>query len=565
MCDKQLTSYHTRNTMLKIKQYVNKNSLQTIIVSICIFAVCLGTQQMQTVKWDTGIYEFSRDMLGIVMAIIIGTNYNWCKIQKYKWAYIVWSILGIIAGVFILPVAIRTRLHFLLADTIIIYLGILLMGYCIIYTTVNIIVEKYRPSFFMPLFVIWIIMLCWMIFSKTSFVWPVCYFVLFLCYYLTEQTPLQNINVIKGIINGIILAFIVIQGHSFLTRPYDRLRYYGDFCNPNHNCLFICICLAAILGKIIFLVNEDRNKKVIFLFFLLAGGAYSFIFMTQSMSGALTALVMSIVFLILYCKVRKKRIFIRMGIFLTLIFLIMMPITYLAVRYIPTIHPHVNFYFQEGYSEDRVHSWDPWNSEKYITFEELIESYRARIRKKIYSWEKIRESFLNAQNCDNLKIVSSTAYVPQLVTMNDNRNWTNEGIGDNKKNPLLTKEEEKNSFLVRYTIYKWYFIHLSLRGMPYDEQGFQLTEDHWIQDTHNIYLDYGINFGYPAMILFIVFIWWGIARLWIQGIKTENVRKLVCLFILCVTPIFGMFEFAWGAGMISTVSLYLCSKEVVCN
>lgn len=130
------------------------------------------------------------------------------------------------------------------------------------------------------------------------------------------------------------------------------------------------------------------------------------------------------------------------------------------------------------------------------------------------------------------------------------------------KIPALDSESN-NAFVVRYTIYKWYWDHLSLRGMPYDEQGFQLTESHWIQDTHNIYLDYGINFGIPVMILFTVFIWYGIGRLIYNSCKQINVTKMSCLLITLVPPIFGLFEFAWGSGMLYTIAFYLCFSEML--
>ena len=99
--------------------------------------------------------------------------------------------------------------------------------------------------------------------------------------------------------------------------------------------------------------------------------------------------------------------------------------------------------------------------------------------------------------------------------------------------------------------------------MPYDEQGFQLSQWYWVQSTHNIYLDYGINFGIPVMILFAVFIWWGIGRLTKRGMQKQDEVKLACLFIALIPPVFGMLELAWGAGLISSVALYLAFKEML--
>lgn len=547
-----------------IKKLSTKLNVQSMAVSLCIFAVCIGTQQMQTAAWFSGIIEFSRDSLGVLMAIILFTNYRWNDFKKYKIPYIIWSVLGIILGVIFTPMVIAKREEYLKADTIITVLGIFLMGYCIIHTVISLFVEKYRPKLYKPLFIIWVIMLLLMIFSESEYLWPECYFVMFLSYYLTEQTSTQRTNTIKGLINGIVLGFVVIQAHALLCRPYDRIRYYGNFCNPNHNCMFLCICLAGILAKILFLTKDNRGKIVKIFYFLLAGVCYSFICMTMSRSGYLAVFVVTIFFIIAYCRIKGKIVFIRTGLLLVLIFVVSMPMTYLAVRYIPTIHPHVLFYYQEGYSESRVHSWDERDSEKYVTFEQLIQSIFGRFEKTKETYDDFRSEEVSEEELHSLKIASNAANFPEAAFLYVAANADKSELNPDKI-PALTREEARNAFTVRYTIYKWYVSHLSLRGMPFDEQGFQLTEDHWIQDTHNIYLDYGINFGYPVMILFTVFIWWGIGRLTKYGVKGRDVEKLSCLLIVLVPPIFGILEFAWGAGMISTVAFYLAFREMFTN
>ena len=547
--------------MHSFKKAIDKVNLQRLTVALCILAVCVATQQMQTAAWYTGILDFSRDLLGVLMAVILMTHYKWGDFKKYKVLYIGWSVVGVIGGIVFVPMAVAARGDYLKADTFIIWLGFFLMGYCVLHTLISIIIEKYRPKFYMPLFVIWVVMLLLMIFSRSDYLWPECYFVMFLCYYMTEQTPDQRTNVIKGLVDGMILAFLAIQAHSLLCRPYDRVRYYGNFCNPNQNCTFLCMCLAAILAKILIVTKEERKRIVKIFYFLMAGTCYSFIFMTMSHSGYLTTFVVTVFFLIAYCRIRGKKIFVRTGLLMVAIFAALMPVTYCAVRYIPTIHPHVLFYFQEGYTEARVHSWDDRESPKFITFRQMMQEALGRVGGRFFSYDDSGSVMIAEEEPNSFQIVINSVELPSdilLYAMNNGEDVET----DPDKIPALTYEEAENSFLVRYTIYKWYFTHLSLRGMPYDEQGFQLTKTHWIQDTHDIYLDYGINFGYPVMILFIIFIWWGIGRLVMRGLKEKDVLKLSSLFIALVPPVFGLFEFAWGTGMIATVALYLVFKEM---
>lgn len=540
---------------LKSKK-LNSSTIQRIIVAFCLFAVCVGTQQIQTVKWDTGIIEFSRDSFGVLMALILFTHYKWSDFVRYKLPYLIWTGLGLTVGTAVTCYAVSKRSSYLFADTIIIALGVFLMGYCIIHTIISFFIEKKRPKLYMPLFIIWTVMMILMIFSRSEYLWPECYFVLFLCYYLTDRTQEQRRNVTLGIIDGIILGFIVIQAHSLLFRPYDVVRYKGNFCNPNHNCVFLCFCLAAILSKILYLRKEKAKKPIIIFFFLLAETCYSFIFMTISRSGYLATFFITVVFLILYCRTVSKKVFFRMGILLSSLFIVIMPLTYLAVRYIPTIHPHVLFYFQEGYSEDRVHSWDPRDSEKFISFGNMIQTALGRFKEIETNYTQFGDQQQSNPEVLLYLTASTSPVLPMEVILQ-----AGETLASNKI-PVLDNESS-NAFVVRYTIYKWYWDHLSLRGMPYDEQGFQLTESHWIQDTHNIYLDYGINFGIPVMILFIIFIWYGIGRLIQNSYRQINVTKMACLLITLVPPIFGLFEFAWGSGMLYTIAFYLCFSEML--
>lgn len=544
-----------------LKKVSQKLNIQCIIVSLCILSICIGTQQMQTVAWNTGIIEFSRDSLGVLMALILFTNYKWTDFVKYKFIYIAWAVLGALLGIILVPMAIAQRLDFLMADTIIIAAGIYLMGFCIIHTIISFFVEKYRPKLYLPLTIMWVVMLTLMITSKSDYLWPECYFILFLTYYLTPQTPTQHKNTTLGVINGLILSFILIQAHSLLFRPYDRVRYYGNFCNPNNNSVFLCFCLAAILAKILFIIKQDKGILVKTFYFLMAGACYSFICMTICRSGYLAAIVITVFFLIAYCRIREKKVFFRTGLLLISIFIATLPLTYLAVRYIPTIHPHVLFYYQEGYSTSRVHSWDARDSEKYISLQQMLEAILGRFGTFIPSHDDSQGKINDEIFIESLQMASRKDYFPSdmfLYTMAGN---TAEGEEPNKI-PLLSIEESKDPLLVRYTIYKWYFTRLSLRGMPYDEQGFQLRPRYWVQSTHNIYLDYGINFGYPVMIIFTVFIWWGIGRLTKMGMRNKNEEKLAYLFIALIPPVFGMFELAWGAGMISSVALYIAFKEM---
>lgn len=526
------------------KEWIKKIPWQRFLIALSIMIVCLNTRVIQTTAWNSGFYEACIDSMGILMAVILMTNYRLKDFKKHSTIYLVWTVFGFAGAVIGAVTGIRSRLSFLKADTIVLDVAFFLMGYCVIHTVLDLIAYKRHSKLYLPLFIVFLLMFLLMFFSRSDFLWPYTYFVMFLCYYLTDQSKEQRRDNILGILNGLILGFLAVQGHSLLVRPFDLHRYYGNFSNPNHNSMFLCMCLAGILGRILVAVKEKEKLAFRILLFLMAGVDLAFIFMTACRSGYLAAATAVLFFAAVYCKTVQKKVFFRLGLLFLLLFAAELPLTYLAVRYIPTIRPHVRFYYNDPYSLDRVHSYDPADSPKYITFEEMIGDSVGRIGNTVRQiFNRTSRSNFEAQK------VRLSASAPVLAA--------------GGKVPALKNEDETNTFLIRYTIYKWYFDHLTFRGMPYEEQGFQLTETHWIQDTHDIYLDYGINFGYPVMILFAVFLWWGMIRVTKRGIGQKDSYALASVLVLLMPAVFGIFEYAWGPGKIATVAFYLCFREIL--
>lgn len=46
-------------------------------------------------------------------------------------------------------------------------------------------------------------------FSKSDYIWPWCYFIMFGCFYLTDFTAEEQEDMYQGIMNGVILAFCI--------------------------------------------------------------------------------------------------------------------------------------------------------------------------------------------------------------------------------------------------------------------------------------------------------------------------------------------------------------------
>lgn len=117
-------------------------------------------------------------------------------------------------------------------------LAVFLTGYALIHTVIRVAVEKKYPVLEKKFLAVWGVMMFLMIFSRSDYIWPLCYLVMFGCFYLTDYTAEEREDLFQGCLNGIILGFFVFQGFCCVFRPYDSVRYQGMYNNPNLNALF---------------------------------------------------------------------------------------------------------------------------------------------------------------------------------------------------------------------------------------------------------------------------------------------------------------------------------------
>jgi len=133
------------------------------------------------------------------------------------------------------------------------------------------------------------------------------------------------------------------------------------------------------------------------------------------------------------------------------------------------------------------------------------------------------------------------------------------------KESVLTIEQYQDASLVRMTIYEYYFKRLNFWGYPYEEQGFQLTPKHWNGHAHNIYLQYGTDFGIIMMALFILLIFWSVF-LFVGKIRNGcNEKNVGGLAFLLIPTVFGMFEYSWGVGSVAILLLFVVWRMLICS
>ncbi len=503
-------------------------SKKRILYTICFFLFCVIDQRTKTGSGLDGIIETFRDMAGVLMAVIIMSHYKWEEFVAYKIPYAVWTGIGLVAGA--LFVVLGQPLAYFMNERVMVSLDVFLFGYVVIHTFISVVKEKKYPKLNRGMFGLWVVMMLLMIFSRSDYVWPFCYFIMFGCFYLTDFTEEEQEDLYQGIMNGVIFAFFAFQAFCCVFRPYDQVRYTGIYNNCNLNGLFYLVVLAAVFGKILYVTKENKHKFWRVYYWLGTGVVYSFIFMTIGRTVWLVSFILGLLFLGFYQGVKKKKHYFRNGLLLMLCICMMFPVTFGMTRYLPPVFHHPVWFWGE-WSEERVHSWDPWNSDKYVNLDEVIAIAIGRTTQITHN--------IFAKSPLMLR-----TYAAEL-----------------RKEQALQDEQAGDQLLVRKTIYNHYWNNLNLFGHTQEDQGFQLFSYFWIGHAHNIYLQYATDFGTLMCMCFIALCVLSTIYIIKKYTQSGKTRLLEIFFLMQVPLLFGMLEFAWGSGSITILLLFISWRQ----
>lgn len=542
-------------------------SYKRILYVLCFFMFCLIDQRTKTCSGLDGLSESFRDSMGIVIAVIIMSHYKIEEFRRRKFLYLLWCTISVIAGIaaFIWGIGRRPFLN----DWAIVIIDVILWGIILLHTAIDVFVEKKQPAINNKFAIVWAGMMLWMIISRSKYIWPFCYLVMFGCFFLTDFTEEEKRDLFHGSLEGIILSLIIFQGYCCVFRPFDMDRYVGIHNNSNLNALYYLYVLAAALIKIVHTVREKRPIWLKAFYWIMVGASLSYLFMAIGRTGWAVAVILCLLFLIWMNKVQLKKRFIRNGLLIVICAVLMFPVCFSATRYLPAVFHHPVWFWGE-WSEDKVHSWDPWNSPKYTDMDEVFDTAVGRI---IDSVQNILEHSPLMFKSD-AAVMSEETYaeiserISDGMSADSDERYTDEPAGESmgesaEASAVLTVEEGLDSLLVRKNIYEYYLKHLNLWGHPYEEQGFQLTPIYWIGHAHNIYLQFGTDFGIPVMIMFTVLVIWSIGAGFVRMSRKEIPQNMAVQFFVLIPATFGLLEYSWGAASLSITMLFFAWSSMI--
>lgn len=603
-------------------------SKKRILYTICFAFLCIIDQRTKTGSRLDGIVESFRDATGIVMAVLILSHFGLDRIRQHRVVCVIWTILCGIGGALFLWKG--QGIAWFLNDRAVLTADVWLWGIIAICSVRELFLpgRKFHRFFFGT----WLLMMALMCASRNDSFWPFAYLVMFGCFYFTDYTAKEQEDMFHGMLDGLICGFFLMQGWTFVFRPYDTERYNGVYQNCNLNGLFYLMILAAVLTKLLTVyeaagtaetvgnrTSETVRNRLCKLFYWAGVGALlGFVVLTVGRTACLVAVILVGITLLLFPRVLSEpkwiRSIIKNGLLTVAVFAVIFPLVFGAARYLPPLFHHPVWFWGE-WREERVHSWDPWDSEKYTEITDVFGGISQRIvgfllgdeedaeseDVTIVSYDEGNGTASEAVPAPEETAVSQETAAPDGVAVSQEIAAPEETaapeeaavspgvsltakVGDYTEEDMLrmgvtpeqrelyeaawttgytlTDAERNDPRAIRKSIYLYYLHFLNWTGHPASEQGFQMWPDYRNGHAHDIYLQWGVDFGIPAMILFMILVLWTIIDL-VRGSLKKNVQDVGCLLLFLVPCLFGILEFAWGEGSLTITMMFLIWRRVM--
>ncbi|MBQ9141865.1 MAG: hypothetical protein IJX63_08740 [Lachnospiraceae bacterium] len=484
----------------------------------------------------TGYIQYAlKNYTGVVIAVMILTAY---KLKDFiKLPYLLWIVIFLIGKWGILSWADGRVYELGRLEASIWNVGFyglimirLIYAWCL---------ERKYPHMNWPLFGLWLLMMIGMVVIRPDITWTRWFLVFFGCFYMTEFSEEDLNNLYSGMLEGIIVGFLLLQTYACMFRPYDMLRYEGMYSNSNMNALFYLLTYGAVLGKWYQMKLKGRAVWLRLPIVALAGILIALTFFTMGRTALISIIILTGIFLSFQAISRKrgrlKILLIDAGAIVIASVICFVP-TYYAVRYIPA---YVNepLFFEADMNKltKKIQKGDSMNSGMYTDLETVLEKSFGRL----FWFLKDEEEIL----------------------------WKERGVlvamlpGEAADMPLFTKEEAEDPVRVRTGIYKYYIENSRLIGQRTGVQDLWLTSNYSAPHAHNIFLHIVGEFGWIIGGMFGGMVVLAYLRI-IVGIRAKRqgkwyFRLFVTTVFTTVAIAFGMLEICWTFGQLTFTMLFL--------
>lgn len=419
--------------------------------------------------------------------------------------------------------------------------NIVVIGYLLLYIVWNWQEIKGRGRLNKGCFLIVLSMLIIMVLSVHETLWPAWFLFIYGSLYLIGIPKEKEETFLIGMMLGIIVWFFIQQTIAFGFRPYDCTpRYRGLYSGETQNGIFYMVVFCAFTGMWLLLKKRKEKPVLRILCFVLSAGSVAFQLFTGSKASFLGLAAAAVVAYMAFDIIISGsfRHWILQGIMLWMCIAVLIPIVYGSIRYLPTILHHPIWFEGEYNEQTSVHSYDPWNSERYVSYKNALRYSVGRILQMmgIDIWDE------NGQ----VRLRTHEAMLVHAAELGEH--------GNSPENFFSFEETDfSSSSSVRRTIYYYYFTHLNLAGHSKNNAGFYMADGLYYGHAHNMFLQIAYDYGIIAGLLFLI---WNVQCL-IRLLLRKDMPGIICATFLVAILVYGCAEMAVNTGQITMAMLFL--------
>lgn len=528
-----------------MKESIRRNQ-KKIWYMLCFFALGIIDQRRGSALGE--IQMAASNCTGLVLAAMLLPSFRkGCfRHREYLW----WTVIGVILSA--AACIWGWQNWFYKGQWITGVLNVFVWGYLILYIWHERknpeVSKRWRQPFFWCIAALFLLMFL----SAHKGLMPLWALLIFGGFYLIGIPKESRDDFFQGMLNGIILWFFVQQIVAFGFRPYDYVRYCGLYSGETQNGLFYMIVYCAFLCKWIWAKDNKKHFVFVWGYFFLSAGSISFLLFTGGRSSLMGAAFATLALYTVHDIIWKKSFYRWMlhAAVLGLCVIITFPMVYGCIRYLPVILHHP-IWFEGEYREwESVRSFDPWNSERYITFEEAVENNVGRILQMF-----------------GIDISAGEDKVSSFWTLRAKAAEKSEGEGAASGNAepgsspdhpfMLPGTDMNNSISIRKTIYVYYLRQLNLWGHDKEQYGFYMTELNFYEHAHNMLIQMAYDYGIAAGLLFLGLVCYSLVYFLKRGSKGPENHSWICLGFFSAIFFYGQTEMAIVPGMMTWVLIYL--------
>lgn len=195
------------------------------------------------------------------------------------------------------------------------------------------------------------------------------------------------------------------------------------------------------------------------------------------------------------------------------------PVAYSVVRWLPSLRHHPIWYADE-WSEDKVHSFDPPDSEKYTSFDEFMDLLLDRA----HIINSVRNVFV-------LRAYAAEKDYDRIIEWSGPENLT-------------------RTLRIRLAIYRAYLEDLNWLGHDAYSGHYYIADlYYYVWHPQNVWIQVAYYYGIPAGVLFLILtIVIFIKQMYVVIKQKRNIYAVIAFLFSLIFFIYGLTEVVWIVG-----------------